>query len=41
MMVKEGNEYCGEHAVVKVDESPLDIGEVRYSRSSFMSLHVH
>lgn len=27
MMVKEGNEYCGEHAVVKVDESPLDIGE--------------
>ena len=41
MMVKEGNEYCGEHAVVRVDESPLEIGEVRNSRSSDMSLHVH
>jgi len=27
MMVKEGNEYCGEHGVIKVEEAPMETRE--------------
>ena len=30
MMVKEGNEYCGEHGVIKVEEAPMETREVKY-----------
>ena len=28
MMVKEGNEFCGEHAPIKVGEGPMETSEV-------------